>query len=121
MLGRVAGWARAGLTGLASRRVAGSAGPEPRTKKHFFSDFRNCQHIFDKNGPMELDADKPRKFQGPPDRIGWGGKILVGGLGGEKRRFSLEKRSERPWPLWGRGESQVWGVSLAESFLNERP
>ena len=37
---------------------------------------------------------------------GWAGKILVGeGVGGgEKRRFSLEKRSERPWPLWGRGE-----------------
>ena len=36
-------------------------------------------------GPMELDADEPRKFQGPPDRIlgqptwvGGGGKILVG-------------------------------------------
>ena len=88
-----------------------------RTKKHLFSDFCTCQHIFDKNGPMELDADEPRKFQGPPDRIlgqptwvggrgGRAGKILVGkGVGGgEKRRFSLEKRSERPWPLWGRGE-----------------
>ena len=60
---------------------------------------------------MELDADEPRKFQGPPDKIlgqptwvgggGGAGKILVGG------RFSLEKRSERPWPLWGRGELYV--------------
>ena len=33
------------------------------------------------------------------------GKMGVGG--GEKRRFSLEKRSERPWPLWGRGELKV--------------
>ena len=64
-----------------------------RTKKQFFSDFHNCQHIFDKNGPMELDADEPRKFQGPPDRIlgpadmGGGGG---GGGGGEdsKKRLS---------------------------------
>ena len=67
----------AGQAGL--RWVAGWAGPEaslshkaakPKQacmiKKHFFT---NCQHIFDKNGPMELDADEPRKFQGPPDRI----------------------------------------------------
>ena len=33
-----------------------------RTKKQYC----NC---FDKNRPMELDADEPRKFQGPPDRI----------------------------------------------------
>ena len=87
-----------------------------RTKKQFFSDFLHCQHIFDKNGPMELDADEPRKFQGPPDRIlgpadmgggGGGGAArqnFEGVGGGEKGRFSLEKRSERPWPLWGRGE-----------------
>ena len=83
------GWA--GLTGLASRRVAGWAGPEPslrhvrqacafQDKKAFFSDFRNYQHIFDKNGPMELDADEPRKFQGPPDRIL--GPADMGGGGG---------------------------------------
>ena len=66
-----------------------------RTKKHFY----NCQHIVDKNGPMELDADEARKFQGPPDRIlgqptwGGGGRQNFGGVGGgEKRRFSLEKR-----------------------------
>ena len=46
-----------------------------------------CHHLFDKNGPMELDADEPRKFQGPPDRIlgltwvgrgggGWSGKVV---------------------------------------------
>ena len=52
---------------------------------------------------MELDADEPQKFQGPPDRI-LGQPTWVGGWGREKRRFSLEKRSERPWPLWGRGE-----------------
>ena len=34
------------------------------------------------------------------------------GLGGEKRRFSLEKRSERPWPLWGRGELFKLLISL---------
>ena len=44
-------------------------------------------HIFDKNGPMELDADEPRKFQGPPDRI----------LGPADMGGSLEKRSERSW------------------------
>ena len=44
-----------------------------RTKKHFFSD--------DKNGPMELDADEPRKFQGPPDRI-LGPADMGGGGGG---------------------------------------
>ena len=127
-LGPEAGWAGpAGglLVGLGLSLVSDTSGRPGhqevmlfRTKKQFFSDFRNCQHIFDKNGPMELDADEPRKFQGPPDRIlgpadmGGGvggaapGKILVGeGVGGgEKRRFSLEKRSERPWPLWGRGE-----------------
>ena len=65
-----------------------------RTKKQFFSDFRNCQHIFDKNGPMKLDADEPRKFQGPPDRIlgpadmGGGG----GGGGGPKSEDSLWRR-----------------------------
>ena len=66
-----------------------------RTKKQFFSDFRNCQHIFDKNGPMELDADEPRKFQGDfgSSRHGWGGggrpgKILVGGG-------------------WGRGKAKI--------------
>ena len=79
----------AGLTGLASRRVAGWAGPEPslrhvrpnHTKKAFFSDFRTCQHIFDKNGLMELDADEPRKFQGLPDRIL--GPADLGGGGGK--------------------------------------
>ena len=59
-----------------------------RTKKQFFSDFRQ-------NGPMELDADEPRKFQGPPDRI-LGQPTWVGG-----GRFSLEKTSKR---LFGRGE-----------------
>ena len=49
-----------------------------RTKKQLFSD---CQHIFDKNGPMELDADEPRKFQGPPDRI-LGSADMGGGGGG---------------------------------------
>ena len=33
---------------------------------------------------------------------GWPGEILGGE--GDKQRFSLEKRSERPWPPWGRGE-----------------
>ena len=44
-----------------------------RTKKQLFTDF-------DKNGPMELDADEPRKFQGPPDRIL--GPADMGGAGG---------------------------------------
>ena len=36
---------------------------------------------------MELDADEPRKFQGPPDRIlGRAGKLLV-----EKQRFSKRR------------------------------
>ena len=67
-----------------------------------------------------MDADEPRKFRkpagqylGPPDmgeggwgEGGWAREILCGeGVGeGDKRRFSLEKRSERPWPPWGRGE-----------------
>ena len=121
----LAGWARLFQTSLGVRlggadrpgQQAGSdASDRPgqqevmlfRTKKQFFS-FRNCQHIFDKNEPMELDADEPRKFQGPPDRI-LGQPTWVGGgpakfwLGRRaKRRFFLE-RSERPWPLWGRGE-----------------
>ena len=95
--------------------------------------FSVISKIYDKNGPMELDADEPRKFQGPPDRIlgqptwvggGRPGKILVGEGGGEKRRFSLEKRSERPWPLWGRGEFvglkmwQVRSFNARRSFFN---
>ena len=66
--------------------------------------FSNC--IFDKNGPMELDADEPRKFQGPPDRIlgqptwvgGWGGgggpaKFWLGrGLGEGKSEDSFWRR-----------------------------
>ena len=49
-------------------------------------------HIFDKNGPMELDADEPRKFQGPPDRI-LGQPTWVGGLG------------------WGRGKAEHRGLT----------
>ena len=74
--GPEAGWA--GLTCLASRRVAGWAGPEP-----------SLRHV----------------------SMGGGGGGSGRGLGEGKRRFSLEKRSERPWPLWGRGE-------LARGVLN---
>ena len=87
-LGPEAGWA--GLTGLQQW-----AGPEPslrhvrqawppgghafQDKKHFLVIFENV--IFDKNGPVELDADEPRKFQGPPDRI-LGPADMGGGGGG---------------------------------------
>ena len=100
-----------GLTSLASRRVAGWAGPEPSLRhvrqawppKVPKKQFCNCQHIFDKNGPMELDADEPRKFQGPPDRIlgpagmgGGGGPAKFwlgrGGVGEGKSQNSLWRR-----------------------------
>ena len=65
-----------------------------RTKKQFLV-IRNCQHIFNKNRPMELDADEPRKFQGPPDRIlgadmgegGGGAKFWLGGEGKSEDSF----------------------------------
>ena len=99
----VAGWPR---TGLASRRVAAWAGPEPSLRHvrqawpagdHAFqdknADFRNCQHIFDKSRPMDLDADEPRKFQGPPDRILGQPTWVRGGGGAGRQNFGC------PWPL----------------------
>ena len=62
----------------------------------------------------QLDTNEPRKFCSPPGQQTW-----VRGGGRPKknkfwvRRFSLEKRSERPWPPWGRGEfslSLVWSL-----------
>ena len=103
-LGPEAGWA--GLTGLASRRVAGWAGPEPSLrhvrqawpaggqKKHFF--------VFFSTFSTKM-ADEP---QGPPDRFsgpadmgggGGGGRQKVGRGLGEGKSFSLEKRSELPF------------------------
>ena len=76
-----------------------------RTKKQLFSDFCNSAH-FRQKWTHGAGRRRTPKISSPPDRIlgpadmggGGGDKILVG------RRFSLEKRSERPWPLWGRGE-----------------
>ena len=70
---------RAGLTGLASTGCWLSLA----SRRSCFSGQKSKKIvIFDKNGPMELDADKP---QGPPDRIlgqptwvGGGGRLLVG-------------------------------------------
>ena len=70
---------------------AGLAGGHAfQDKNAFFRHFLNSQHIFDKNGPMELDADEPRKFQGPPDRI-LGQPTWVGGRAplGPRQRFAL--------------------------------
>ena len=76
-----------------------------RTKKQFFSDSCNCQHIFDKNGPMELDADEPRKFQGPPDRILGPADMGGGGGGGAARQnFGLGE---------GKSEDSLWRRDLS--------
>ena len=125
----LAGWARpvsdklgpsAGVTGLASRRVAGWAGPEPSLRHvrqawpaggHAFQDkkafFRRVSTFSTKMDPWSWTPTNPENFQarrtgflGQPTWVGGGGGVG----GGEKRRLSLEKRSERPWPLWGRGE-----------------
>ena len=44
---------------------------------------------------MELDADEPRKFQGPPDRI-LGPADMGGGGGGAARQNSLWRRDRAP-------------------------
>ena len=72
-----------------------------RTKNNFLV-------IFDKNGPMELDADEPQKFQGPPDRILGGG----GGGGGPVGGKAIFGEEMRHWPLWGRGEYKWVPVDL---------
>ena len=90
---------------------AGWAGPEPslrHVRKHFFSDFRNCQHIFDKNGPMELDADEPRKFQGPPDRILGPADMGGGGGGGGPAKFWLGRGLGE-----GKSEDSLWRRDLS--------
>ena len=78
-----------------------------RTKKQLFSDFCNCQHIFDKNGPMELDADEPRKFQGPPDRI-LGPADMGGGGGGRPAKFWLGRGLGE-----GKSEDSLWRRDLS--------
>ena len=83
--------------------------------------FRHFLVIFDRRTPKILPAGQDF---GPADMGGGGGgggpiKFWLGrGGGGEKRRFSLEKRSERPWPLWGRGEFSQEFVCTT-SFTNQ--
>ena len=79
-----------------------------------FSDFRNCQHIFDKNGPMELDADEPRKFQGPPDRILGPADMGGGGGGGGGGRGLGEGKSEDS--LWRRDLSALGPFGAEANF-----
>ena len=57
-----------------------------------------------KNGPMELDADEPRKFQGPPDRILGPADMGGGGVGEGKSEDSLWRNLSALGPFWGRGE-----------------
>ena len=87
-LGPEAGWA--GLTGLASRRVAGWAGPEP-----------SLRHVLAAGGAF---SGQKSNFLVRQDfgRVG----------GGEKRRFSLEKRS----PLFG-AEANFEDVTLLDGSL----
>ena len=51
-------------------------------------------------GPMELDADEPRKFQGPPDRILGPADMGGGAGGGGPAKFWLGGG-------WGRGKAKI--------------
>ena len=52
---------------------------------------------------MELDADEPRKFQGPPDRI-LGPADMGGGGGGGPAKF---------WSGEGKSEDSLWRRDLS--------
>ena len=89
VLGWVAGW---GL--ICVRQALLGGGHAFRHKTNFWEFLSFCEQ----NGPMELDADWPRKFQDPPDR-NLGQKTWVGDMGEGGLEGTSEDSLEPPCSL----------------------